>query len=60
MAELARVLTDDGVACFLTPNKPADFENPFHLHLFDRAELRACWSATSTTCGWAASTPRPM
>jgi SAM-dependent methyltransferase len=40
VAELARVLRDDGVACVLTPNKPADFENPFHLHLFDRAELR--------------------
>ena len=23
----------------LTPNKPADFENPFHLHLFERDEL---------------------
>ena len=41
MAELARVLRDDGLACVLTPNKPADFENPFHRHLFDRAELRA-------------------
>jgi SAM-dependent methyltransferase len=41
VAELARVLKDDGVGCVLTPNKPADFENPFHLHLFDRAELRA-------------------
>jgi SAM-dependent methyltransferase len=41
VAELARVLGDDGVACVLTPNEPADFENPFHRHLFDRAELRA-------------------
>jgi SAM-dependent methyltransferase len=41
VAELARVVKDDGVLCVLTPNKPADFENPFHLHLFDRAELRA-------------------
>ncbi len=41
VAELARVLKDDGLGCVLTPNKPADFENPFHLHLFDRAELRA-------------------
>jgi len=41
VAELSRVLKDDGLACVLTPNKPADFENPFHLHLFDRAELRA-------------------
>jgi SAM-dependent methyltransferase len=41
VAELARVVKDDGLVCVLTPNKPADFENPFHLHLFDRAELRA-------------------
>ncbi len=41
VAELARVVKDDGVVCVLTPNEPADFENPFHLHLFDRAELRA-------------------
>jgi SAM-dependent methyltransferase len=41
VSELARVLRDDGLACVLTPNKPADFENPFHLHLFDRVELRA-------------------
>jgi SAM-dependent methyltransferase len=41
MAELARVITDDGVLCLVTPNGPTDFENPFHLHLFDRAELRA-------------------
>ena len=41
VAELARVLKDDGVGCVLTPNKPADFENPFHLHLFERAELRS-------------------
>ncbi len=41
VAELARVVRDDGLVCVLTPNKPADFENPFHLHLFDRAELRA-------------------
>lgn len=41
VAELARVLKDDGVGCVLTPNKPADFENPFHLHLFERDELRS-------------------
>jgi SAM-dependent methyltransferase len=41
VAEMARVLTDGGVACVLTPNKPTDFENPFHVHLFDRTELRA-------------------
>jgi SAM-dependent methyltransferase len=41
VAEMARVIKDDGVVCILTPNKPADFENPFHRHLFERTELRA-------------------
>ena len=41
VAELARVLADDGTAFFLTPNAPADFENPFHIHLFEPSELRA-------------------
>ena len=35
--ELARVLADDGTVFFLTPNAPADFENPFHIHLFEPA-----------------------
>ncbi|MHB1710524.1 MAG: class I SAM-dependent methyltransferase [Acidimicrobiales bacterium] len=39
--ELARVLVPDGTAFFLTPNAPADFENPFHVHLFEPAELRS-------------------
>lgn len=39
VAELARVLADNGTAFFLTPNAPCDFENPFHLHLFERDEL---------------------
>jgi len=39
VAELARVVKEDGVVCILTPNEPTDFENPFHLHLFTRAEL---------------------
>ena len=38
--ELARVLSADGTAYFLTPNAPADFENPFHIHLFEPDELR--------------------
>ncbi|MGA8723402.1 MAG: class I SAM-dependent methyltransferase [Acidimicrobiales bacterium] len=38
--ELARVLSDHGTAYFLTPNAPADFENPFHIHLFEPDELR--------------------
>jgi SAM-dependent methyltransferase len=41
VAEMARVLAADGTAFILTPNEPADFENPFHLHLFDRHELRS-------------------
>ncbi len=41
VAELARVLKDDGTVFFLTPNAPADFENPFHVHLFEPRELRA-------------------
>jgi len=45
VAELARVLTDDGTAFFLTPNAPADFENPFHIHLFEPPELRAMLTA---------------
>jgi len=40
VAELARVVKRDGVVCILTPNAPADFENPFHLHLFERDELQ--------------------
>ncbi|HEY5109473.1 MAG TPA: class I SAM-dependent methyltransferase [Acidimicrobiales bacterium] len=44
VAELARVLTDDGTVFFLTPNAPADFENPFHIHLFEPTELRALLS----------------
>ena len=39
VAEVARVLADTGTAFFLTPNAPADFENPFHLHLFEREDL---------------------
>jgi SAM-dependent methyltransferase len=37
--ELSRVLADDGTVFFLTPNAPADFENPFHIHLFEPKEL---------------------
>ncbi len=39
VAELARVLADDGTAFVITPNAPADFENPFHVYLFDPAQL---------------------
>jgi ubiquinone/menaquinone biosynthesis C-methylase UbiE len=39
VAELARVLRADGTAFVVTPNAPADFENPFHVYLFERAQL---------------------
>ena len=41
VAELARVLRPDGTALVITPNRPADFENPFHLVLFVASELEA-------------------
>jgi ubiquinone/menaquinone biosynthesis C-methylase UbiE len=39
VAELARVLDDDGTAFVITPNAPADFENPFHVYLFEPDHL---------------------
>lgn len=38
--EVARVLAPGGTAFFLTPNEPADFENPYHVHLFEPEGLR--------------------
>lgn len=40
VAEVARVLSPSGTAYFLTPNAPADFENPYHVYLFGPDELR--------------------
>jgi len=37
--ELARVLRPDGTALVITPNAPADFENPFHVYLFEPEHL---------------------
>jgi ubiquinone/menaquinone biosynthesis C-methylase UbiE len=37
--ELARVLRADGTAFVITPNAPADFENPFHVYLFEPQHL---------------------
>ena len=37
--ELARVLRSDGTALVITPNAPADFENPFHVYLFEPEHL---------------------
>ena len=45
VSEMARVLKPGGKALILTPNAPADFENPFHIHLFDADELRSVLSA---------------
>ncbi len=39
VAELARVLRPDGTAFVITPNAPADFENPFHVYLFEPEHL---------------------
>jgi SAM-dependent methyltransferase len=39
VAEVGRVLAPSGVAFFVTPNAPADFENPYHVHLFEPGEL---------------------
>lgn len=39
--EVARVLAEDGRAFFLTPNAPADFENPYHVYLFEPDDLRS-------------------
>lgn len=44
VAEAARILAPGGTAFFLTPNAPADFENPFHVHLFGPDELGALLS----------------
>lgn len=41
VTEVARVLADDGRAFFLTPNAPADFENPYHVYLFEPEDLRS-------------------
>lgn len=38
--EVARVLAPGGTAFFITPNEPADFENPYHVYLFDPEDLR--------------------
>jgi SAM-dependent methyltransferase len=44
VAELARVLASDGTAFVITPNAPADFENPFHVYLFEPSHLRSLLS----------------
>jgi SAM-dependent methyltransferase len=54
VAEVSRVLAPEGTAYFITPNAPADFENPYHVHLFDPIELAALLGRhfeTVTVCG---------
>jgi SAM-dependent methyltransferase len=41
VAELARVLKPTGTAFVITPNAPADFENPFHVYPFLPAQLQS-------------------
>lgn len=41
VAELARVCSPQGRALVITPNRPADFENPFHITLFEAEELKS-------------------
>ena len=41
VAELARVASAGGTALVITPNRPADFENPFHVSLFEAPELES-------------------
>lgn len=41
VAEMARVLAPEGTAFVITPNAPADFENPYHVHLFGPDDLRS-------------------
>lgn len=41
VAEMARVLAPGGTAFVITPNAPADFENPFHVYLFEPEQLRS-------------------
>ena len=54
VAEVARVLNDDGRAFFLTPNEPADFENPYHVYLFSPEDLQAMLGRHfNTVTSWA-------
>jgi SAM-dependent methyltransferase len=41
VAELARIATEDGTVLVVAPNRPADFENPFHVSSFDGPELES-------------------
>ncbi len=41
VAELARVTRTGGTVFVITPNAPADFENPFHVYLFEPKQLES-------------------
>jgi len=41
VAELARLVARDGTVFVLTPNHPADFENPFHVYDFEPPQLES-------------------
>jgi SAM-dependent methyltransferase len=41
VAELARVTSPGGTVFVITPNAPADFENPFHVYLFEQKQLES-------------------
>ena len=41
VAELARVVAQDGTVFVLCPNAPADFENPFHVYDFEPPQLES-------------------
>jgi SAM-dependent methyltransferase len=41
VAEMARILRPAGTLLLVTPNRPADFENPFHISLLEREDLLA-------------------
>ena len=59
VAELARVAADDGTALVITPNRPADFENPFHVACSKRRSWRRCCASSSTTSPCRASRAHP-
>lgn len=45
VAEVSRVLAPAGKAVFVTPNEPADFENPYHVSLFTAETLKTTLEA---------------
>jgi SAM-dependent methyltransferase len=58
-SELARVLSPQGKAFVITPNAPADFENPFHIRLFRHSELVSVLQPSFDDVWVGGSTPFP-